>query len=178
MLKLSSRGKIREKPSTNGIATSLVGITSSMQRDCVPNQGSQSLLFHRNVERLNSLGYLDAAWLLLTVTDVLYFYFREKKKRRNHFDLGRVVHEAEYKNVKKPIDTRTKSILEPAHKFEVNLEPDSFTAEKSVWVKALLHPKLTTLKGSPYSKITREKCTMSTQTRFPRGVFSVFCAQV
>ena len=32
--------------------------------------------------------------------------------------------------MRRPIDTRTKEPLEPAHKFEVALEPDSFTEEK------------------------------------------------
>lgn len=32
--------------------------------------------------------------------------------------------------MKKPIDKRTKESIEPAHKFEVTLEPDQFTKEK------------------------------------------------
>ena len=32
--------------------------------------------------------------------------------------------------MRRPIDTRTKELLEPAHKFEVALEPDDFTQEK------------------------------------------------
>lgn len=32
--------------------------------------------------------------------------------------------------MRRPIDTRTKEPLEPAHKFEVALEPDNFTEEK------------------------------------------------
>jgi arginyl-tRNA---protein transferase len=34
-------------------------------------------------------------------------------------------------NVKRPIDKETKEPIEPAHKFEVTLEPDTFTEEKS-----------------------------------------------
>ncbi|KAL9640229.1 MAG: hypothetical protein Q9164_000416 [Protoblastenia rupestris] len=55
---------------------------------------------------------------------------REKRKQRNTFELCRSVHEAEYANVKRPIDLRTKEPIEPARKFEVNLEADSYTAEK------------------------------------------------
>ena len=32
--------------------------------------------------------------------------------------------------MRRPIDTRTKETIEPAHKFEVTLEPDIFTEEK------------------------------------------------
>ena len=34
--------------------------------------------------------------------------------------------------MRRPIDTRTKEPVEPAHKFEVALEPDDFTEEKCV----------------------------------------------
>ncbi|EKG17935.1 Arginine-tRNA-protein transferase [Macrophomina phaseolina MS6] len=46
----------------------------------------------------------------------------EKARQRNGFDLCEVIHEAEYTNIKRP--------PEPAHRFEVTLEPDSFTEEK------------------------------------------------
>ncbi|OJD35518.1 arginine-trna-protein transferase [Diplodia corticola] len=46
----------------------------------------------------------------------------EKAKQRNGFNLYDVIHEAEDLNVKRP--------PEPAHRFEVTLEPDSFTDEK------------------------------------------------
>lgn len=36
-------------------------------------------------------------------------------------------------NVKRPIDKETKEPIEPAHRFEVILEPDIFTEEKSVF---------------------------------------------
>ena len=47
------------------------------------------------------------------------------------FDVCRAVTESEYWQVKRPVDTRTQRAIEPAHKFEVTLEPDSFTDEKS-----------------------------------------------
>lgn len=53
---------------------------------------------------------------------------REKKRRKNTFDVCEAVHECEY--VRRPIDTRTEEPVEPAHKFEVALEPDTFTEEK------------------------------------------------
>ncbi|KAF9639697.1 Arginine-tRNA-protein transferase [Lasiodiplodia theobromae] len=46
----------------------------------------------------------------------------EKAKQRNGFNLCHVIHEAEDSNVKRP--------PEPAHRFEVTLEPDNFTEEK------------------------------------------------
>ncbi|OMP84652.1 Arginyl-tRNA--protein transferase 1 [Diplodia seriata] len=46
----------------------------------------------------------------------------EKAKQRNGFSLCDVIHEAEDMKVKRP--------PEPAHRFEVTLEPDSFTDEK------------------------------------------------
>ena len=55
---------------------------------------------------------------------------REKKRRRNRFDVFEAVHESEYRCVRRPIDTRTKEPIEPAHEFEVALEPDDFTEEK------------------------------------------------
>lgn len=42
------------------------------------------------------------------------------------------VHEAEYAHVKRPIDPSTKRPLEPAHRFEVNLEGDSLSQAKYV----------------------------------------------
>ena len=60
--------------------------------------------------------------------------FREKKRRKNRFDLSDAVHESEYQHVKRPIDTRIQRQIEPAHKFEVTLEPDNFTEEKSVTI--------------------------------------------
>ncbi|PYH99587.1 arginine-tRNA-protein transferase [Aspergillus ellipticus CBS 707.79] len=54
----------------------------------------------------------------------------EKKHRKCNFDLLTTVHEAEYSNVKRPIDPKTKKLLEPAHRFEVNLEGDSISQAK------------------------------------------------
>lgn len=54
-----------------------------------------------------------------------------KRRRRDHFDLSESVHASEYSNVKRPVDPRTNEPIEPAHKFEVILEPDNFTEEKS-----------------------------------------------
>ncbi|PWY74416.1 arginine-tRNA-protein transferase [Aspergillus heteromorphus CBS 117.55] len=54
----------------------------------------------------------------------------EKKHRKCNFDLLSTVHEAEYSNVKRPIDPKTKKHLEPAHRFEVNLEGDSVSQAK------------------------------------------------
>lgn len=62
--------------------------------------------------------------------DLLIFLRREKKWRRNRFDLSDSVHACEYQNVQKPFSKRTGERIEPAHKLEVRLEPDNFTEEK------------------------------------------------
>ncbi|OAX81516.1 hypothetical protein ACJ72_04141 [Emergomyces africanus] len=54
----------------------------------------------------------------------------EKKSRKMKFDLFQRVHEVEYANVKKPRDPKTKRSIEPAHRFEVNIESDSFSQAK------------------------------------------------
>ncbi|EAW14156.1 arginyltransferase [Aspergillus clavatus NRRL 1] len=54
----------------------------------------------------------------------------EKRHRKCHFDLLTEIHEAEYSNVKRPIDPKTKKLLEPAHRFEVNVEGDSISQAK------------------------------------------------
>ena len=55
---------------------------------------------------------------------------REKKYRRNHFEVCKAVHEPVYHNVKRPVDPATKDPIEPAHEFVITLEPDKFTDEK------------------------------------------------
>ncbi|EGC49568.1 arginine-tRNA protein transferase [Histoplasma capsulatum var. duboisii H88] len=54
----------------------------------------------------------------------------EKKLRKSKFDLLQRVHEVEYTNVKKLRDPKTKRSIEPAHRFEVNIESDSFSQAK------------------------------------------------
>lgn len=56
--------------------------------------------------------------------------YREKKRRKNHFDLHAAVHEVESRSVKRPIHPRTKEPVEPTHAFEVQLEPDNYSDEK------------------------------------------------
>ncbi|MCJ1399226.1 Arginyl-tRNA--protein transferase 1 [Xylographa trunciseda] len=56
---------------------------------------------------------------------------REQKKHyRTSFDLTLRIHEAEYQYIKRPISPSTRKSIEPAHKFEVTLEADTFTEEK------------------------------------------------
>ncbi|EEP81585.1 conserved hypothetical protein [Uncinocarpus reesii 1704] len=59
---------------------------------------------------------------------------REKRYRKHTFDLKQRVHEAEYSQLQRPIDPRTKRPIEPAHKFEVNIESDSSSLTKLVIV--------------------------------------------
>jgi arginyl-tRNA---protein transferase len=57
---------------------------------------------------------------------------REKKAKRDNFDLLNEVHLAEYKNVRRPLGRKSNQPIEPAHRFEVNLEADTSTKEKLV----------------------------------------------
>ncbi|RDW90334.1 arginyltransferase [Aspergillus mulundensis] len=54
----------------------------------------------------------------------------EKKHRKCTFDVVDAVHEVEYSNVKRPIDPKTKRPLEPAHRFEINIEGDTVSQAK------------------------------------------------
>ncbi|KAL2872797.1 arginyltransferase [Aspergillus lucknowensis] len=54
----------------------------------------------------------------------------EKKRRKCNFDLLDAVHGVEYSNVKRPIDPKTKKPLEPAHRFEINIEGDTVSEAK------------------------------------------------
>ncbi|RMD40680.1 hypothetical protein DV735_g4439, partial [Chaetothyriales sp. CBS 134920] len=54
----------------------------------------------------------------------------EKKAKRDKFNLLESVHLAEYSNVKRPVGRKLNKPIEPAHKFKVTLEGDSFTKEK------------------------------------------------
>ncbi|EEH23067.2 hypothetical protein PABG_05278 [Paracoccidioides brasiliensis Pb03] len=54
----------------------------------------------------------------------------EKKSRKSKFNLLQRVRETEYANVKRPRDPKTKRPIEPAHRFEVNFESDSFSQAK------------------------------------------------
>ncbi|KAI1974034.1 Arginyl-tRNA--protein transferase 1 [Ophidiomyces ophidiicola] len=55
---------------------------------------------------------------------------QEAKSRKNTFDLRQRVHEAEYSQLPRPINPKTKLPIEPAHKFEVKIEADSLSLEK------------------------------------------------
>ncbi|KAF3480523.1 arginine-tRNA-protein transferase [Arthroderma uncinatum] len=54
----------------------------------------------------------------------------EKNHHNQTFDLSQRVHEMEYANLSRPINPKTKTTIEPAHKFEVNIESDSFSVAK------------------------------------------------
>ena len=103
--------------------------------------------------------------------------FREIIKRRNTFDLLGAVHEAEYASVNRPIDTRSKRPIEPAHQFEVSLEPDDFTAEKSVNIYVLSFDEAKLGADTSCSKIIRELYIMKSLARYLRLVSDDFCAQ-
>ncbi|KAJ5594882.1 Arginyl-tRNA--protein transferase 1 [Penicillium hispanicum] len=54
----------------------------------------------------------------------------EARYRKCNFDLLSAVHESEYGTLKRPIDPSTKRPIEPAHRFEVNIEGDSVSQAK------------------------------------------------
>ena len=72
----------------------------------------------------------------LTLKAANEVYQREKKRLRNHFDLAHSVHCSEYELIPKPLDRRTSEPIYPAHNFMVDLEPDHFTEEKSVFSRS------------------------------------------
>ena len=53
-----------------------------------------------------------------------------KRQKRDVFDVVDVAHKAEYHRIAKPIGKQSQAPIEPAHKFEVTLEPDSCNKEK------------------------------------------------
>ncbi|ETN43200.1 uncharacterized protein HMPREF1541_02359 [Cyphellophora europaea CBS 101466] len=53
-----------------------------------------------------------------------------KRQKRDTFDLPEAIHLSEYPNVQRPGSRKSGAPIEPAHKFEVNLEADSFSREK------------------------------------------------
>ncbi|EFQ99259.1 arginyl-tRNA-protein transferase 1 [Nannizzia gypsea CBS 118893] len=55
---------------------------------------------------------------------------QEKKRHDQTFDLSQRVHEMEYPSLPRPVNPLTKRTIEPAHKFEVNIEADSFSVAK------------------------------------------------
>lgn len=109
----TSREETKRKPSIAGTDSCLARITSEKLPGFVLKQGSTFAPFrfmpHPNLNII-----------------------REKKYRKNTFDLKQRVHEAEYNQLKRPIDPKTKMPIEPAHKFEVNIESDSFSLTKLV----------------------------------------------
>lgn len=54
----------------------------------------------------------------------------EKQRRKQTFDLQTSVHASEYAILERPVDPRTTKRIEPTHKFEINIESDSFSEEK------------------------------------------------
>lgn len=57
---------------------------------------------------------------------------REKRQKRDKFNLKEAIHCAEYSNVPRPRGEKSGESIEPAHKFEVSLEADSSTKEKYI----------------------------------------------
>ena len=64
---------------------------------------------------------------------------REKKQRKNHFDLLNTIAAFDYAGLKRPLDPKTKEIVEPNHKYQVTLEPDTYTIEKYVLASRHYH---------------------------------------
>jgi hypothetical protein len=101
---------------------------------------------------------------------------REKKRRKNYFDLAEAIHEAEYKNLKHPTDPKSKQPIEPAHKFEVTIEEDKYTEEKygQSLTRRVANSSHTSL-DTVYSRITSRKCTKSLSPRYQRPALEDSC---
>ncbi|KAJ9665558.1 Arginyl-tRNA--protein transferase 1 [Coniosporium apollinis] len=90
----------------------------------------QALAADANVKPLSILTPVGTSYYAVTnYLDVEHYqelvdrgWRREKVRQRTEFDLVETVHESEYDRVPKP--------PEPEHRFEVTLEPDTFTEEK------------------------------------------------
>ncbi|MCJ1472185.1 Arginyl-tRNA--protein transferase 1 [Lambiella insularis] len=54
----------------------------------------------------------------------------EKRRKKQNFDLCKRIHEAEYPTIKRPPVPKSGKPIEPAYKFEVSLESDTYTEEK------------------------------------------------
>ncbi|KAI4144791.1 MAG: hypothetical protein LQ340_006532 [Diploschistes diacapsis] len=55
---------------------------------------------------------------------------REKRHRKQEFDIFERVHEPDYKYMQRPVNPVNGKPIEPEHKLEVNIEQDNFTEEK------------------------------------------------
>lgn len=55
---------------------------------------------------------------------------RVKRQKRDKFDVAEATHAPEYDTIQRPASRKTGAPIEPAHKFEISLEADSFTKEK------------------------------------------------
>lgn len=109
--------------------------------------------------------------------DVCISSSREKKRRKNVFDVCKAVHEPEYQQVKRPIDTRTEKPIEPAHKFEVTLGPDNFTEEKSDVPATYARSSLTIHKtDTSSSQIINELFIMKSPIKSQKADSSAFFA--
>lgn len=53
-----------------------------------------------------------------------------KRAKRDKFEVVDAAHKAEYNVLPRPVGKKTQQPIEPAHKFEVTLEPDTCTKEK------------------------------------------------
>lgn len=98
-----------------------------------PSTGGTSMCWARSISgklqcSLQRVESRSTHWYFSNVP--LNTYFREKKQRKEKFDVVKAVHEAEYSNLKRPIDPKTKRPIEPAHKFEVTIEGDSISQRK------------------------------------------------
>lgn len=68
------------------------------------------------------------------------------------------MHEAEYANVKRPIDPKTKRPIEPAHRFEVTTEGDSVSQAK--YAESPLYICLIPAKSSRFDLFVKYQTTV------------------
>jgi hypothetical protein len=111
----TNQGEINARQSIAGTSLSWALSTSAELHTCVPELGSKTA---------------PPCDFTILATLSSQFRLRQKKHRKCNFDLLDAVHAVEYSNVKRPVDPKTKRPLEPAHRFEVNIEGDTVSQAK------------------------------------------------
>ncbi|KAJ5899315.1 arginine-tRNA-protein transferase [Penicillium taxi] len=108
----------------------------NLQRSCCPQYTLrlEASAFHATRDQRKATNHWNTFVLgdeyISKVSQLSRLSHEENKHRKNNFDLLTRVHEAEYGNLKHPVDPVTKRPLEPAHRFEVNIEGDTISQAK------------------------------------------------
>lgn len=95
---------------------------------------------------------------------------REKRRRKNHFDLQTVIHEPESINISRPVDPKTEKLIRPAKEFDVHLESDNYSEEKYQYLPSLHQVGPNQVADTHCTQITSIMCTRRVPARSPRAV--------